>query len=431
MKCEAVQNQILMLPDPRELPPALRDHVQACAECQAWAQHAARLETVLEHLPAPPAPEQKKESMLGDLMQAEPVIHTMPAPAKAPSYGLLAARFLRRNASYVGGLAAAVLVVIGIYAMWPSKQKDEIAKQPEKHPFLEKIVAHNVALSQAKTPAERLQVLNGVADTISANTRDVARIAPPAKLDEMATLYQKTVEQGMVKQLDHLPVNMDPAEKAKLLDTYATKLNADATAAETLALAVPPGSQPVLKKMADSARKGENALREKARGLPSPAAGSSPPTAAAATSSLAAEDKIRLFEANGGLIASLVNAGIAMSNPESSQADRVKMCRDVSLALVNAIGPAADAQNAERVAELTSLFHNFVRDGFAPMLADAKRDFPPKSPEGMRVRELQGYAVEDLARLKADIGKNEKVRENQHVRDAVKQLDDLTEAYKS
>jgi hypothetical protein len=424
MKCEAVQNQILMLPDPRELPPALRDHVQACAECQAWAQHAARLETVLEHLPAPPAPEQKKESMLGDLMQAEPVIYTMPAPAKAPSYGLLAVRFLRRNASYVGGLAAAVLVVIGIYAFWPRTETPTPFARTEKHPFLEKIVDHNVALSQAKTPAERLQVLNGVADTISANTRDVARIAPPAKLKEMAALYEQTVQEGMVKQADALPVNMDPAEKAKLLEPYAAKLNADAAATETLALAVPPGAQPSLKKMADSARKGENALREKARGLPAPAAGAGTPTAAAATSSLTAEDKVRLFEANSSLIDSLVRKGIEMASA-GKQVERVEMCRMVSLALVNAIRPAAETQNTERVAELTSLLHSFVRQGFVPMLEEAKSNVTPESQEGKELRKLQGFAADDLARLKADIGKGEKIRENQQVKDAVKQLDEL------
>src|SRR5438067_2200379 len=117
MNCQAVQNKILALPDPRQIPDPLRDHVVGCAACQAWARQAARLEALLAQLPAPAAPAEKKEAMIDELTQPEPVIHPMATPATRPSFGLVAARFLRRNATYVGGLAAAVLVAVGIYAL--------------------------------------------------------------------------------------------------------------------------------------------------------------------------------------------------------------------------------------------------------------------------------------------------------------------------
>ena len=43
----------------------------------------------------------------------------MATPATRPGFGLVAGRFLRRNASYVAGLAAAVLIAFGAYWMWP------------------------------------------------------------------------------------------------------------------------------------------------------------------------------------------------------------------------------------------------------------------------------------------------------------------------
>lgn len=266
MNCQAVQNQILMLPDPRELSPALREHVRACAACQEWAQHAARLETMLERLPAPPAPEQKKEMMIGELMQADPVIYPMPKLATQPSYGLLAVRFLRRNVAYAGGLAAAILVAVGVYS-WlarPSTVQPEIVKV-EKYPLLEKMVAHDIALTRAKTSVDRLEILNRMADDLSANTRDMARIASGPELKQMAGWYDKTVTTGMMEQANKLPNSMSMAEKKKLLESYAAKLNANATAAETLAREAPPDAQPALNLIADSARKGEKSLRATAR----------------------------------------------------------------------------------------------------------------------------------------------------------------------
>ena len=68
-------------------------------------------------------------------------------------------RFLWSNATYVGGLAAAVLVAVGIYWMWPSRPPEPGRPQYVQDPFLQKIVARNTALARADTPAKRLGVL--------------------------------------------------------------------------------------------------------------------------------------------------------------------------------------------------------------------------------------------------------------------------------
>ncbi len=266
MNCQAAQNQILALPDPRELSLALRDHVLTCAACQAWAKQAARLEAILEQLPTPAAPEQKKEAMIGDLMQADPVILPMATPAARPGFGLVAVRFLRRNAAYVGGLAAAVLVAVGVYSFWPTKTGHGDVVKTQKDPLLEKMVAGNTALARADTPNRKLEVLGGMADDLATGTREHARIASGAELKQMAGWYEKVVKDGMVKQAEKLPIHMTAAEKAKLLEPLASKLEADATAAEKLAGEAPPDAQPALKRMADTAREGEKSLRATARG---------------------------------------------------------------------------------------------------------------------------------------------------------------------
>jgi len=262
MKCQAVQNQILALPDPRELPPALRAHVLACAECQAWARQAARLEGLLKQLPVPPAPAERKEALLGELMAADPVIRPMATLATRPGFGLVAVRFLRRNASYVGGLAAAVLIAVGGYSLVRNRPPGHPeTAQTHKHPLLEKLVARDVALARADTPTKQLEVLTGMADDIASDTRGMARLASGSELTKMTGWYEKVVAEGIIPQARNLPVHLGAADKARLLEALAAKLDADAVEAEKVAREAPPDAQPALKRMADAARDGERRLR--------------------------------------------------------------------------------------------------------------------------------------------------------------------------
>jgi hypothetical protein len=269
MNCEAVQNQILGLPDPRELPPALRAHVLTCRACRAWVRQAARLEALLERLPVPPAPGEKKEVLLGDLMAVEPVIRPMPVPATRPGFAAAAARFVGRNATYAGGLAAAVLVAVGVVGLWPRATVPPGASRPPQHdPLVEKLARGNVALARADTTARKLEVLNRMADDIAADARGMANIAPGAELQKMAGRYEAVVKSGLVpraKELQAQPLALAPAEKAKLLDALAAKLGADAGAAEKLAGEAKQDAQPALKRMAEAAREGESSLRAAAR----------------------------------------------------------------------------------------------------------------------------------------------------------------------
>jgi hypothetical protein len=261
MNCQAIQNQILALPDPRELTPALREHVLGCAGCQTWARKAARLEALLKQLPVPAAPREKKETLIGELMQAEPVIQPMATPAMRPGLGLVAVRFLRRNAAYVGGLAAAVLVAVGLYALWPTRTSTPEMVQTQKYPLLERIVARDVELARADTPSKRLEVLSGMADDLATDTRGMARLASGDELKQMAGWYEKVVKDGMVPQAKNLPLHMPEAEKKKFLDALAAKLETDATEAEKLAREAPQDAQPALKRMAETAREGGKSLR--------------------------------------------------------------------------------------------------------------------------------------------------------------------------
>jgi hypothetical protein len=142
---------------------------------------------------------------------------------------------------------------------------------------------------------------------------------------------------------------------------------------------------------------------------------------------LAPEDKLRLLRANTSLIENLVRDGVALSAAHDS-IQRASRCRDASLSLANAIGEAANAENAERVAVLTNLFRDVVRDGLVPTLTEARNSVPPQSPGAQQVRDLQSLASNDIIRIQSSIPSSGAMGDSPRIKDARKQLEDLAEA---
>jgi len=135
--------------------------------------------------------------------------------------------------------------------------------------------------------------------------------------------------------------------------------------------------------------------------------------------SLSAEDKLRLLKANGTLIDNLIRDGVALSAADRPE-DRAARCRSAALALANAIQQAAAAEDAERVAELTSLYCDLIRDGLVPTITDGLQVIPPESPSAKKLREVRGLAVGDVAKVKAVVPAGE----------SAKQLDKVAEMLK-
>ncbi|MCI0703495.1 MAG: hypothetical protein L0241_20640 [Planctomycetia bacterium] len=427
MDCQAVQNLILGLPDPRELSPTLRAHVLECQACSAWAKQAARLESLLAQLPVPPAPSEKKEAMLEELTSSGPVITRVPTvrPDHTGVWLDAAGRVLRKNTAYIGGLAAAILLVIGIYWLWPNKQTPPVAEATQDHPLLKNLVAHDIALARASTPAKRFEILGGMADDLAVETRGMARIASADELKRMAGWYQKVVNEGIIQQAKdeanrHM---MTDAEKKNVFGALAAKLETDANEAERMMAESPQEAQPALKRMAETAREGHKTLRTLFASLASWVGDQAPSPPPAP---LTADDRIRLLKANGQLIDNLVNQSIELSRAGDSE-NRAIACRKTAQLLAAAAEVAATKQEAERVAVLTRLFHKVVRDGLIPTLGDWKRGVPPESPSALRLAALRNEVPNDVINLKSAIPTSGAVGENPNVRDALAQLDELTD----
>ncbi|WP_439629167.1 hypothetical protein [Gemmata sp.] len=259
MNCQTVQNKILALPDPRHVPDALRSHVNACAGCRAWAELAGRLEGLVAQLTAPAAPADKKAALIAKL-------RTQPATVEVATEGPATFRtWVKQNAALVGGLAAAVLVAVGAWAMLGRNgPRPDVELASPRDPFLEKMVQRDVALAKAATPAQKLQALGGLADDLSAEARGLARIASPDELKDVARWFDRVVKEGVVPRAKDLSsdAGSTPAERKAQLADLATRLGHAADEVKKASGEVPPDAKPILERIADTARFGQKKLQD-------------------------------------------------------------------------------------------------------------------------------------------------------------------------
>ncbi len=269
MNCSTVRNAILALPDPRSVPDPLGEHLAACAACRLWAEQVARLETLLERLPVPPPPTDKKSALVASLTGQRPVeslaspLAPSPARSSAPW-----SRFGGRYATLVGALAAAVLLAWGAWLFWPGPgpKSDRTEVTPE-HPFLKAIARRNVALARTESPREKFQTLAGLTEDLSAEAVALARVASPEDLKDIARWFDRVVRDGLIRQAERMPEHaLTAAERHAEFAALARKLADTAARTEGAAVEVAPEARTALERIRDSARFGEKKLTELARG---------------------------------------------------------------------------------------------------------------------------------------------------------------------
>jgi hypothetical protein len=254
MKCDTVQHDILSLPDPRRIPDSLREHVVSCAACRTWAEQAGRLESLLERLPVPVSSPETKAAFLDRIARSPELAEPVAASAFQA--------WLQRNATLVGGLAAALLLAVGAWSLVGKKgTKPELAETTPKDPFLEKLVQRDVALAGATTHARKLRILGELADDLSTEARGLARIANPDELKDVARWFDRVVERGVIRQAEQTPPNaMTPAERKEEFTALARKLGTVADEVKKASAEVPPDAKPILERIGDSARNGQKKL---------------------------------------------------------------------------------------------------------------------------------------------------------------------------
>jgi hypothetical protein len=264
MKCDAVRNRLLDLPDLSSVPADLLVHADGCERCARFLAEARVLAADLAALPAPSG-ESAKLAFLDSLLAAGPVIKTVPTPlGSGTTLRDLLARIPLRP---VGTIAAAALVGVGLWSALPGPKPPQAKAEPPRHELLRKVVALNTELAASATPRDRVAKLAGLAADLRAETQALSKAAQRDEMLSLARMYETVVDKGIVTQAEKMTMFNTP-----VIDRQSTLKAAMAelarTASEVTAL-VPTASQqvqPLLQRIAKTARDGEARLLKLANG---------------------------------------------------------------------------------------------------------------------------------------------------------------------
>jgi len=268
--CRQFRRTLLALPDPRVLPSSLRRHQQHCPDCRVWAEQAAELEHAVSQLQAPPSGSSKAQFLQRLRQTDSPTLISRSRRDRSHQSHQDGARTLplpsRRGWwwwTVAGALAASLLVGVLAYqrsGSGPSPQPEVVRSVPP-YPFVQQLVAHDVALARANTASQRLQALSALADTVAQETQALARIATAEELRELVRWYDKVVERGLLQQAQEWIEQMQTEQERQQLLATAERLAATAQATEKILDTVPPHAQSVLRQLAQTAREGEHKLK--------------------------------------------------------------------------------------------------------------------------------------------------------------------------
>ena len=256
MKCEACQNLILSATKPARVSSEANVHIANCAACWGVQKKAAKLDALLVRLPVPSSKKAKAKliASLNDSALAVP-------STKVPLY-----RRLLLNS--IPGVAALVILGVGgfFYITRTKPVVPELAAKP-RHELLNREMANVVKLANADSAPARLKVWTAWATDIRGETRDLYKVAPADELSSLARMYDKAVQEGIVKQAKLLPQHMDAEEKQTLLQAADAKLAETVAEAERLHNEAPPPAQKYLKQIAESSREGRRKLDPLLKGV--------------------------------------------------------------------------------------------------------------------------------------------------------------------
>ncbi len=264
MNCDAIQNRLLDLVDPTRGSSELQAHLAGCEACQRFLERSYVLNDLLATVAVPRSSDETKTAFLQTILAAGPVIQTIPRVAVSP---WIWQRIPRPVLVRATGLAAALLVSVGVWSAWPDrKPMPELAAAP-RHELLQKVVTLNTELARTTTPAARLTKLSNLAVELRNETAALSRAAQKDDLQSLARMYEKVVRDGLIVQATQLnPVSVPLAERQQLLNSVAAELTQTALQTLELATTASPGVQPHLKRIAQTAQDGSLRLSRLARG---------------------------------------------------------------------------------------------------------------------------------------------------------------------
>jgi hypothetical protein len=400
MTCQAVQNQLLILPNPSYPGADVRSHLQVCAECRQWQRRLLRIEQSLPLVPVPPS--SGRDGFVRQFLagSGERTVPQEPAASSELQHGsILSALWKRRTWwSAVSAAAALVVVCLGTWAMWrprelPVVQSSTKVAQPD--PFVASLMQRDLRLAVAKTAPERLEVLAALSDDLFHETSLVIRGARTEDLQQLAQLYEKVVQEGIV-QLSRAP-SLRAADRRAVLNPIADQLARTARHADGLSKDAPGHAADALRLIADAACDADRRLRELLVWRPRAEFLALSAVYGATLVLLIEPDELPLvvdnphqwqqLTRNRGLIQALVTSGVVLAS-EEDPLRRADQCNGLARHLVDEIQHAADREDDGRAAELGGHLDDLLKGGVVSNLSTVREHTPPDSTRHKELRRV-------------------------------------------
>lgn len=263
MKCQDIQNELLTNGAVLPSSDSATLHISQCAQCHRLQLELTQLDSCIRDLPAPSS-EARKHKFQKQLYDTNLVIRDVPI---RPSTQLNTRPALWHSLSFwVGGIAAVLVLFIG-WAMWPVPPVGvPIGKTAPRQELLGKEVKYVVQLAKTDSATERMIVW---ANWSSDLRQTVAELHNAANADEMATLarmYEKALQEGLVKQAKQLPDHLLALERKQTFDEVLAHIAQNEQAMKRLVSNAAPSSKVNLNRMLDVTYAAQSQLQTLSQG---------------------------------------------------------------------------------------------------------------------------------------------------------------------
>jgi hypothetical protein len=308
----------------------------------------------------------------------------------------------RQWACAAAAAAAVILVCLGSWALWHPRELPvvrTVTKPLQPDPFVASLVQRDLRLAVAQTTAERLEALTDLSGDLFQETRLVVRGARAEDLHQLALLYQKVVEEGIV-HVAQAP-SLRTSDRRQVLGPIADRLDQTARQADKLATFAPRDAATALHAISAAARGAQTKLRELVATLP---IRFFPVRSAVAVATLVllieVEDPSlppdssyvwQQLTRNRSLIQTLVIGGLVLAT-EEDPLQRANHCNGLARQLVDEIQQAADREDAGRAAELGGHLHDLLQGGLVRNLNTVRDQTPASSTRFKVLREVSEEA---------------------------------------
>jgi hypothetical protein len=233
VNCDSVHRRLFSLERLDRPPTDLRQHLNGCPVCRSLHEQLMLLECEVPQLPVP-APT-RKSAFLEELARESPVSSFTPRlfrPAADPRRE----RGLQKMALAVGLAATLLIAALGVW-IWnqdrgPRPQGMDVAGK--KSP-LQELKAVDPRWQLARTPGERVKLLDEVAVETEGKALALARPDALDELERHLVLYREVIDELTEKEAPRLA----PEDRRKALDPIARRMAEVQSEAKRLAMRFP------------------------------------------------------------------------------------------------------------------------------------------------------------------------------------------------